>query len=112
MTTTPEAIARITLKAQAPSWAIALYILNLGDMLFTRFFLTRGFEEGNPAMAFLWNWHPDAFMAFKIFVVGGLLWVYYQLMRSPWHLGVLKGLTVVYGLLICYHVTGLLYFFV
>lgn len=107
----PESDFRFQIRERAQKWAVTLYGLNIGDLLFTLFFLTRGFEEGNPAMAYVWAWSPTLFILVKVFLIGFLIWGYHSIMRRRWHLWALKAMTIVYGLLVCYHISGLLYFF-
>ena len=98
-------------RSKGFQWALSLYGLNLGDMLFTLFFLKNGFEEANPLLSYVWMQSPIAFVYVKVVLMACLVGGFYAVMRSEWHLKALKVLTVTYFALILYHISGMLYFF-
>lgn len=104
-------VALQKLKDKALPWALALYIMNLVDMSFTIFYLTRGFEEANPAMNALWLYHPSAFIVAKVFGIAFLVLLILNFMNRHYHLWFLRGLTIVYAALCVYHLWGFHFFF-
>ncbi len=82
---------------------LAIFLLNIGDALFTLLWLQRGGAEGNPIMQWMLDIGVGAFLFQKCIVVG--LWLLILIAHRNYRaarLGLWSTLTV-YTLLIAYH---------
>ena len=80
---------------------IAAYALNLADLLCTLYALSLGCTELNPLLQSV-----QVLVAYKVVVVGGLLWWLSGMPERAARIG-LRICTAVYGLLSVYHCIGL-----
>lgn len=88
--------------------ALALYVLNVSDALFTLHFVSNGAGELNPAMEFLLSLGSIHFLAFKIVVVGALTVLLLFLPLSSRVNNALLFFSGVYGLLVMMHILAAL----
>lgn len=90
--------------------AVALYFANLIDMVFTAYWIVAwGIAESNPIMAAMWEADPVVFICYKVFVVGLFVRVIVRHSHRAWHTTALAVMAVVYGMVVCYHISFMLF---
>ena len=97
------------ISQQILRWGIALSILNVFDAGVSVFFLSQGFEEMNPIMAWLYSVSPVFFVLFKVSLLTACLVYLYLNTTDRKVVWAIKGLTLLYGLTAAYHIAGLVH---